>query len=56
MRLYKTTGGDQTKWDGSQADASKRRVELRREGLKPVETEEVEVPTNKAGLLEFLNK
>ena len=50
-------------WAGTQAEARKQRIqfEIPFKEIKPkyrpyVEVEEVEVPTNKAGLLEFLNK
>jgi hypothetical protein len=60
MRLYKTTGQkadlvQETRWDGSLAAASKRRVELKKAGRKQVTTDEVEIPTDKVGLLEWLN-
>lgn len=61
MRLYKTTAsngdGIQTRWAGSQAEAATNRKAFVGMGFKraEVETEEVEVPTNKTGLLEFLN-
>jgi len=65
MLLYKTTYPTNisdgsptiivTKWSGSQTEATKHRVEGRaRAHLKP-ETQTVDVPTNKAGLLEWLN-
>ena len=66
MRLYKITAtarpGSNTPdtesfWVGSQADAAARRKLLTAEGFKraDVETAEVDVPTDKAGLLAFLN-
>lgn len=71
MRLYKTTAigkateNDdgtssqevQVRWSGSQADAASTRKEFVGMGFKRAEvnTVEVDVPTNKAGLLEFLN-
>ena len=62
MKLYCTTGETTelppkvtSKWSGSLSDASKARVALKKEGLKGVGTAEVEVLTNKTGLLEFLN-
>lgn len=63
MRLYKTTAtrdGDvrQTLWAGSQAAAAADRKSLVSDaGFKrnEVNTEEVEVPTNKTGLIQFLN-
>ena len=64
MNLYKTTADaddDQgarmvTIWSGSQAAASKDRVAYKKQSYKGVGTEEVEVPTNKVGLIEFLNQ
>ena len=63
MKLYKTTARlddrDVTRWTGTQSDSKKARMELAEEhGLKKteVEIEEVEVPTNKPGLLAFLNE
>lgn len=70
MKLYKTTvisiatvnGVPDTKqttvtWDGTQSDASAVRAAAVRDGAKrkDVETEAVDVPTDKTGLLEFLN-
>lgn len=45
-------------WVGTQADVSKTRKQMMKDhGFKrsEIEVEEVEVPTNKVGLLEFLN-
>lgn len=44
-------------WGGSQADAASARKELLNRGAtrKDLKTFEVEVPTNKEGLLQFLN-
>lgn len=60
MNLYQTTaqtGADSFKvsWSGSGADASKQRSAFKKEGLKNVSTEEINVPTNKADLLAWLN-
>lgn len=59
MRLYRILTSDNKKfWEGSSAAASKKRTELT-ETLgckrKDIEVEQVEVPTNKEGLIEFLN-
>lgn len=59
MLLYKTsTPGKKDNvaftWGGSQTEATKHRVAAKAMGFKP-ETQTVEVPTNKAGLLEWLN-
>jgi hypothetical protein len=63
MRLYKLTivAGEETirtHWVGSQGDAAKvRKGWVSDEGFKrtQIRTEEVDVPTNKEGLLAFLN-
>ncbi len=61
MRLYKTSGEKadhevKTSWAGTQADAAKARKEAKAVGLLFIETEEVDVPTDKAGLLKWLNE
>ena len=67
MRLYKITAlntshGDtpdiDVTWVGSLAEASAQRKKLTIDGFarKEIETEEVDVPTDKAGLIGFLNK
>ena len=63
MKLYRITATQDDEnhtavWVGSQADAGKARKELVAKGFKRAEinTEEVDVPTNKEGLLAFLNK
>ncbi|WP_025915470.1 hypothetical protein [Herminiimonas sp. CN] len=59
MKLYQTAGenGDvHARWAGSQADASKQRVALKKEGYRNVQTAEHDVPTDKAGLLGWLNE
>jgi hypothetical protein len=54
MKLYKTLMPDgHAKWDGTQADARETRHEAGY--TKTKNTEEVDVPTDKAGLLKFLN-
>ncbi|MEI8169869.1 MAG: hypothetical protein WCG50_09345 [Rhodoferax sp.] len=59
MLLYKTTCTDNfgklfTRYQGSQTESSKARTALKKDGYKP-ETQTIEVPTNKSGLLEWLN-
>ena len=46
------------KWCGSQSECASARKEFTAQGAKRADltTDEVEVPTNKAGLIEFLNK
>jgi len=66
MKLYKITAtgrpdsetpDSETHWVGTQADAASKRKQLVTNGYKraEVDTEEVDVPTDKAGLLKFLN-
>lgn len=61
MKLYKTTitrnGVDTYSWQGSQADAASRRRVAVESGVKrkDIETVEVEIPTTKPGLLDWLN-
>lgn len=76
MKLYKITSPAHTfvdaqfdadkpqevRWEGTQADARKTRIEFEVpfKEIKPakrprVEVDEVDVPTDKAGLLAFLN-
>lgn len=65
MRLYKTIGlaeedrGDSSQWiaqwQGTQADAAAARKDFKARGLAKIETKEVDVPTDKAGLLTWLN-
>lgn len=66
MLLYKTTYqvdesedgtkfSDVVKWGGSQTEATKHRVEGKGKAYKKPETMTVDVPTNKAGLIEWLN-
>lgn len=63
MKLYKITatngdGDTETKWAGSQTESAKARKEFMDIGFKrnQLVTEDVEVPTNKDGLLNWLNK
>ena len=61
MRLYeisgeKTAGMTTRQYVGSQADAGKARKEMKAAGVTMIETAEIDVPTDKAGLLAFLNK
>jgi hypothetical protein len=53
----KNADTEQSIFVGSQADAASKRKELVAEGFKRAEitTVEVDVPTDKAGLLDFLN-
>ena len=60
MKLYRviaSTDIQKVIWVGTQSDAGKARKELVAEGFKraEIQTEEVDVPTNKEGLLAFLN-
>lgn len=62
MRLYLTsyfddeTGTTGQQFDGTQADASKRRKTLKTQGMRDIETTDKDVPTDKAGLMAYLNK
>lgn len=61
MKLYRVSGNadfQKTYWVGAKSDAAKVRKELVADGFKRAEllTEEVDVPTNKEGLIAFLNK
>lgn len=61
MKLYKTTitrnGVDTYSWQGSRADAASRRRVAVESGVKRKDTGtvEVEIPTTKTGLLDWLN-
>ena len=68
MKLYRVSGNSDRQfdaksdfrsviWAGSQSDAAKARKELIENGFKRTEllTEDIDVPTNKEGLLDFLN-
>ena len=59
MRLYKTFNktpdGEVVSWQGSQTEASKARSACKAAGNK-AESQTVEVPTSKDGLLEWLNE
>jgi hypothetical protein len=65
MKLYCTTWLDDAapngemfaqKWEGTQADTAKTRKWAKAEGMRNVETKEVDVPTSKADLLAWLNE
>lgn len=60
MKLYKITteGRNQTVWAGSQTESAKARKELTEAGVKrsEIKTTEYDVPTNKDGLLKWLNE
>lgn len=59
MRAYRIGAPSAFRFAGSQSDASKQKTELMETfSLKrtQVSVEEIEVPTDKVGLLEFLNK
>lgn len=60
MKLYRVSANADVQkviWVGTQSDAGKARKELVADGFKraEIETEEIDVPTNKEGLLSFLN-
>jgi len=63
MRLYLTSYIDdqddtiqQSVYHGTLSDASKSRVALKKDGMRDIKTEDVDVPTDKAGLMAYLNK
>lgn len=59
MKLYRVTGpGKKPVWTGTQADAAAIKARYKDEGAKrnEVGAEAVDIPTDKAGLLEWLNK
>jgi hypothetical protein len=62
MLIYKTfatpaasSEASKVSFQGSQTEASKARAQLKRDGFK-AESQTIEVPTNKAGLLAWLNE
>lgn len=61
MKLYRTitsTADPKEAWAGSQAEAASQRKAFNQSGVRrdDIVTVEVDVPTDKKGLLEFLNK
>lgn len=64
MRLYLTSYLDDQKNDtvlqgvyhGTQSDASRSRVALKKDGMRNIETKDIDVPTDKAGLMGYLNQ
>ena len=55
--VLKTVTPDRIIWCGTQAEASKTRTAIKRDPDKELEGyDQVDVPTDKAGLLEWLNK
>lgn len=42
-------------WSGTQADAALRRKNMKTDGMRQIETIDVDFPTDKAGLLNWLN-
>jgi len=65
MKLYLTSYIDDTEgrdtanckqFTGTLSDASKSRVALKKEGMRDIKTEDVDVPTDKTGLMAYLNK
>lgn len=59
MQIYRTTADTEShslqSWQGSLSDASKARTAYKAQGYRST-SEPVEVPTNKAGLLAWLNE
>jgi hypothetical protein len=61
MKLYKTSTpfdptANQVSWQSSADTASKQRTAYKAEGVKKPISEAVEIPTNKEGLLAWLNE
>lgn len=60
MKLYRVSSEDKgklvTKWSGTQADSRKDKKAMKDNGNDFIEIEEVDVPTDKAGLLKWLNE
>lgn len=62
MKLYAITYTDDeqektyTQYVGTQADSSKLRTTLKKDGMTNIKAEDAEVPTDKAGLIAYLNK
>lgn len=64
MKLYRITADDGdakhvvTEYVGTQAEGVAQRKKLKEDGFaqKHITTEDVEVPTDKAGLIDWLNK
>lgn len=56
MRLYKVqTSADSHMWFGTKEEATKRANQLKKQVGWDVKAEQIEVPTTKAELIEFLN-
>lgn len=66
MKLYRTLYTDdelsmnfkefsRSVWSGTQADATAARKHLKADGMRQIYTDEVDVPTSKPALLEWLN-
>lgn len=64
MNLYKTNYLDDAQpagrieravWVGTQSDAAKNRKQLKADGMRDIETDDTDVPTDKSGLMNFLN-
>lgn len=60
MKLYRVSsesvGKNVTKWSGTQADSKKDKKAMKDNGNLFIEIEEIDVPTDKAGLLKWLNE
>lgn len=66
MKLYRTTYTDdelstnskefsRSTWSGTLADAASTRKHLKADGMRQIYTDEIDVPTSKPALLEWLN-
>ena len=61
MKLYKITAQDMrvgraVAWEGTQADAKAKAKDMQSSGAVNIKTETVEFPTDKPGLLVYLNE
>lgn len=60
MKLYLTSGQTKTyeekvQWSGTKRDAARERKAMKDDGLEFVGTYEVDIPTHKSKLIQFLN-
>lgn len=66
MKLYRTSYTDdefeaqglptrRSVWHGTQADAAAVRKAMKSDGMRQIDTEDIDVPTDKSGLIAWLN-
>jgi len=57
IKFWSPSGGYQLRWAGTQADAKREVTRIKREcDGRMIETLSVDVPTDKAGLVDWLNE